>query len=102
MWAGSWETVIILAKPVIARTPTLDRGNFDFPPWRLERVSGIEPPPSAWKAEVLPLNYTRLFFAYLIQVGGGGRIRTYEGINQQIYSLPPLAAWVTYHGKAAG
>ena len=60
MWAGSWETVIILAKPVIARTPTLDRGIFDFPPWRLERVSGIEPPPSAWKAEVLPLNYTRL------------------------------------------
>jgi hypothetical protein len=31
MWAGSWETVIILAKPVIARTPTPDRGIFDFP-----------------------------------------------------------------------
>ena len=27
---------------------------------RLERVAGIEPAPSAWKAEVLPLNYTRL------------------------------------------
>jgi hypothetical protein len=26
----------------------------------LERVAGIEPAPSAWKAEVLPLNYTRL------------------------------------------
>ena len=26
----------------------------------LERVMGIEPTPSAWKAEVLPLNYTRL------------------------------------------
>jgi hypothetical protein len=25
----------------------------------LERVAGIEPAPSAWKAEVLPLNYTR-------------------------------------------
>jgi hypothetical protein len=25
----------------------------------LERVMGIEPTPSAWKAEVLPLNYTR-------------------------------------------
>jgi len=25
----------------------------------LERVVGIEPTPSAWKAEVLPLNYTR-------------------------------------------
>ena len=26
----------------------------------VERVMGIEPTPSAWKAEVLPLNYTRL------------------------------------------
>jgi hypothetical protein len=25
----------------------------------MERVVGIEPTPSAWKAEVLPLNYTR-------------------------------------------
>ena len=57
----------------------------------MERVMGIEPTPSAWKAEVLPLNYTRLS-------GGGGRIRTYEGISQQIYSLPPLAAWVSLRG----
>ena len=27
----------------------------------LERVMGIEPTSSAWKAEVLPLNYTRLY-----------------------------------------
>lgn len=27
---------------------------------RSERVTGIEPAPSAWKAEVLPLNYTRM------------------------------------------
>ena len=27
--------------------------------YQLERVMGIEPTPSAWKAEVLPLNYTR-------------------------------------------
>src|SRR5258706_15743849 len=26
--------------------------------------------------------------------GGGGRIRTFEGISRQIYSLLPLAAWV--------
>jgi hypothetical protein len=26
----------------------------------LERVMGIEPTTSAWKAEVLPLNYTRV------------------------------------------
>src|SRR3989344_1043397 len=29
----------------------------------LERVMGIEPTSSAWKAEVLPLNYTRLDYA---------------------------------------
>lgn len=27
----------------------------------MERVAGIEPALSAWKAEVLPLNYTRAF-----------------------------------------
>src|SRR5947207_13971232 len=27
-------------------------------------------------------------------VGGQGGIRTPEGVSQQIYSLPPLAAWV--------
>lgn len=27
----------------------------------MERVMGIEPTTSAWKAEVLPLNYTRIF-----------------------------------------
>ncbi len=27
----------------------------------MERVKGIEPSSSAWKAEVLPLNYTRIF-----------------------------------------
>jgi hypothetical protein len=39
------------------------RGENQFPEtknFRLERVMGIEPTSSAWKAEVLPLNYTRL------------------------------------------
>ena len=50
---------------------------------------GIEPTLLAWKAKVLPLNYTRL----IVEInGGGGRIRTYEGISRQIYSLLPLAA----------
>src|SRR5204863_5233931 len=32
-------------------------------------------------------------------LNGGGRswIRTSEGVSQQIYSLPPLATWVSYH-----
>jgi hypothetical protein len=29
-----------------------------------KRVMGIEPTPSAWKAEVLPLNYTRNSYQY--------------------------------------
>jgi hypothetical protein len=45
----------------------------------LERVMGIEPTPSAWKAEVLPLNYTRRAESPTASIGGGGRIRTYEG-----------------------
>ncbi len=109
----------------------------------VERVMGIEPTSSAWKAEVLPLNYTRQLarlqspdlkprraktrapcaapamgpghLQSLIRTqsafagrgstppaswtGGGGRIRTFEGINQQIYSLPPLAAWVPLRGR---
>ncbi len=99
MWAGSWETVIILAKPVIARTPTLDRGIFDFPPWRLERVSGIEPPPSAWKAEVLPLNYTRLSYLPPPLNWWRGKDSNLRRHSQQIYSLPPLTAWVPLRGQ---
>ena len=34
-------------------------------PKMMERVMGIEPTSSAWKAEVLPLNYTR-------KIPGGG------------------------------
>ena len=58
----------------------------------MERVMGIEPTYSAWKAEVLPLNYTRAaqnapepapgcrpHRPAPILSGGGGRIRTSEG-----------------------
>ena len=75
----------------------------------MERVVGIEPTSSAWKAEVLPLNYTRAMHrtrrpracfvlashpTLASPYGGGGRIRTFEGVSRQIYSLLPLAAWV--------
>ena len=67
----------------------------------VERVAGIEPASSAWKAEVLPLNHTRVpFFAFAYRPkpprytyhrnnlsaaaqkanGGGRRIRTFEGL----------------------
>ena len=38
-------------------TPELRGQQYDRK--KMERVMGIEPTPSAWKAEVLPLNYTR-------------------------------------------
>jgi hypothetical protein len=77
----------------------------------LERVKGIEPSSSAWKAVALPLSYTRtrgqkseignqktrmrsrpnlLITDNWPLVGGGGRTRTYEGVSQRIYSPPPL------------
>src|SRR6185295_593084 len=34
--------------------------------------------------------------------GGQGGIRTPEGVSQQIYSLPPLAAWVPARVEAQG
>ena len=57
----------------------------------MERVAGIEPAPSAWKAEVLPLNYTRVT-CHKRRDGGGGRIRTFEGwaVRFTVWSLWPL------------
>src|SRR6188768_2389514 len=42
-----------------AKTDTSNIQHEPQPRSDLERVAGIEPAPSAWKAEVLPLNYTR-------------------------------------------
>ena len=72
----------------------------------VERVAGIEPASSAWKAEVLPLNYTRGFFpgttrhnasrslvsnpwtpTFLVEGGGFEPPK----LSRQIYSLIPLA-----------
>src|ERR1017187_9816286 len=62
---------------------------------RLERVKGIEPSSSAWKAVALPLSYTRgtrrTFTndtARRAKVGGRGRTRTYEGIASGFKVLP--------------
>ena len=80
--------------------------------WR-QKMSGrrnSNPRPSAWKAdalptELLPLNivqrepYPRLCIHLSTRsvpvLSGESRIRTYEGICQQIYSLPQLAALVS-------
>ncbi len=58
---------------------------------------GIEPTSSAWKAEVLPLNYTRLreqfpSSARNQRIWWWGKDSNLRRQCQQIYSLPPLAA----------
>ena len=68
----------------------------------VERVKGIEPSRPAWKAGVLPLNYTRIIPTLshshvaqnFIDFGGGGRIRTFEDRSQRVYSPPHLTALV--------
>ena len=64
----------------------------------MERETGIEPASLAWKARVLPLNYSRASLSTNhssaqrnLKSGGGDWIRTSVGVSQQIYSLPPLA-----------
>ena len=84
---------LVLTKDVLYRLSYVSRN--------LERVVGIEPTSSAWKAEVLPLNYTRPTPKFATSAGGGGRIRTYEGVSRQIYSLLPLAAWVPLRRKTS-
>ena len=55
---------------------------------------GSNPRPSAWKADALP---TELLPHYVLKIkkSGESRIRTYEGVRQQIYSLPQLATLVS-------
>ena len=55
----------------------------------VERVMGIEPTLSAWEAEVLPLNYTRLV-AHLIRPKGGHYrmlVNNFNKLNIQISRL---------------
>src|SRR5690606_16765604 len=58
----------------------------------MERVEGIEPSSSAWKAAALPLSYTRNRSGspLLSKAGGRGWIRTSVRSRGQIYSLLPL------------
>ena len=42
----------------------------------LERVMGLEPTISAWKANVLPLHYTRKYLPYIKLFGAGDGART--------------------------
>ena len=54
---GRWIRTIEVSDSRFTVCPLWPLGN---PTTALERVKGIEPSQSAWKADVLPLNYTRL------------------------------------------
>ena len=66
---------------------------------------GIEPTLLAWKAKVLPLNYTReLRLPHHLPAAAGKMV---EGggfeppkLTQQIYSLPPLTARESLRARA--
>ena len=58
----------------------------------MERVVGIEPTPSAWKAEVLPLNYTRQVLGFYCEIWWRGKDSNLRRLSRQIYSLIPLTA----------
>ena len=69
----------------------------------MERAMGIEPTTSAWKAEVLPLNYTRVHNAFLIVlpifIGRSGRIRTCDPLlpRQVLYQTEPRPEYKGYY-----
>ena len=66
--------------------------------WLIKKKSGrrgSNPRPSAWKADALPTELLPHTFEY--KNSGESRIRTYEGVRQQIYSLPQLATLVSPH-----
>jgi hypothetical protein len=46
----------------------------------MERVMGIEPTTSAWKAEVLPLNYTRESIDFFILHNSKIEVKFFWGI----------------------
>ncbi len=58
---------------------------------------GIEPTLSAWKAEVLPLNYTRDTLTY--DAWWRGKDSNLRRLSRQIYSLLPLTARVPLQNK---
>ncbi len=72
---------LFLTKEVLYRLSYVSVGVALREAHSMERETGIEPAPSAWKAEVLPLNYSRIgvpsggVLAPLHEAGGGmGRI----------------------------
>jgi hypothetical protein len=60
----------------------------------LERVEGIEPSYSAWKAAALPLSYTRAAATGLIRVWRGDQLtRPASGLNTPAASARSRRIW---------
>ena len=78
-----------LRRPLLYPTELLNHIN-------LERAMGIEPTTSAWKAEVLPLNYTRNIN---FSSGRSGRIRTCDPLfpRQVLYQAEPRPEHNVYY-----
>src|SRR6478752_6445517 len=86
-------------EPPTSRLSGVRSNQLSYRPFIWERVMRIELTTSAWKAEVLPLNYTRTF-----SYNGGGRgIRTPAGFNTPVgfqdrslqpdLGIPPYVWW---------
>lgn len=54
----------------------------------LERVAGIEPASSAWKAEVLPLNYTRVSLGLRLNLVEGEGFEPSKSMTSDLQSDP--------------
>ena len=86
----SWTADLTLTKGVLYQLSYMS----ETLQTQLERVARIELASSAWKAEVLPLNYTRTAFAQNLVEGEGFEP---SKLTRQIYSLIPLAARESLH-----
>src|ERR1051325_11044068 len=87
--------------PTSAGQPTCFRecaGSTAVQEWSGKRDSN--PRPSAWKADALATELFPHMDLHLDDDGGGGRIRTFEGVSRQIYSLLPLAARAPLHADS--
>ena len=102
--ARDWNRTsdLLLTKEVLYRLSyTGVNGNYSSGSvTRLEREMGIEPMSSAWKAEVLPLNYSRLASCYNNRTWWREVDSNHRRHSQLIYSQPPLAAWVSLRDGA--
>lgn len=56
---------------------------------KLERLVGIEPTTPAWKAEVLPLNYSRNFFGAACPSAAGVQAFVHDS-SRQAKKLQPI------------